>query len=268
MLTKELFLKAFPHADLGVFEVDPTSVKFLYQRKKYDVFVDRIGRGEPLRHYSADIQRELNLALGTPWRPTPKFPQAFTITDKKYSIPAIPFSEHVDDIRPLLTQLRLWVSDKDSFTVTMPDVFDRTQLSFHLPEEIRKWNEGPDFHFYPQLLNLCIWCATSGCGVSLIDPTLKTWPPQVQGLLHFHVYYTTRRLLFEVSSRLPLDDGFDPKNNSFSKSALYRIFNEFGLPTTCDFRWKGGPNPLYQDGEMLRTKLGFLKTYRNKGSDK
>ena len=58
--------------------------------------------------------------------------------------------------------------------------------------------------YWPQQLNFALWCATTGCGISICslfdddmtDSELKL-PPQVRSFLLFHVYFTVRHILWE-----------------------------------------------------------------------
>lgn len=50
-----------------------------------------------------------------------------------------------------------------------------------------------------------VWCATTGDGISIcslysdgLTDSELTLPPQVQSFLWFHVYFTVRRILFEM----------------------------------------------------------------------
>ena len=79
-------------------------------------------------------------------------------------------------------------------------------------------------------------------GCRLPTGTNKTFPPIVQGLLRFHVYFTVRRILFELGCPLPGDKAFQKTNNPLRKSAFESLCIEFGLPRAPDFRWKGGRN--------------------------
>ena len=100
--------------------------------------------------------------------------------------------------------------------------------------ESRRWLAGPNFEYWPQTLNFVFYCATTGCGVSrrilfedkmrdgkndLTDSELKI-PPQVRSFFWFHVYFTVRRILFELggpqnSLPLPGDTAFSQTENKY-----------------------------------------------------
>ena len=50
--------------------------------------------------------------------------------------------------------------------------------------------------YWPQELNFAFWCATTGCGIS--REILEIVPEQIKSFLMFHIYFTTRRILFEM----------------------------------------------------------------------
>ena len=51
------------------------------------------------------------------------FPKSLTFTKQPYPIPGIKFNEFALDVTKLLTNLKIYVSEKDSFTATMKNVF-------------------------------------------------------------------------------------------------------------------------------------------------
>ena len=92
------------------------------------------------------------------------------------------------------------------------DIFTDTVITHRSSHESRRWLAGPNFEYWPQTLNFAFFCATTGCGVSrriliedkmrdgkndLTDSELKI-PPQVRSFFWFHVYFTVRRILFEL----------------------------------------------------------------------
>ena len=72
-----------------------------------------------------------------------------------------------------------------------------------------------------------------------------TLPPQIRASHRFHVYFTVRRILFQLSgiqsiSALPGDPTFKQFDNPCDKSAYERIYREFGIAPSSDFRFTGG----------------------------
>ena len=105
--------------------------------------------------------------------------------------------------------------------------------------------------FWPQQLNIAFWCATTGCGVSRkilfsSGSSLKL-TLQIQSFYLFHVYYTTRKILYEMrgiqsDGALPDNPVVKQKENPYDIAAYKRICAEFGVDPSTDFRYKKGLN--------------------------
>ena len=56
--------------------------------------------------------------------------------------------------------------------------------------------------YWPQQLNFAVWCAATGCGISreIFDKDHSTlgFPAQVYSFYQFHVYFTVRRILYQL----------------------------------------------------------------------
>ena len=165
------------------------------------------------------------------------FSASLTLSNKKYPIPAIDFEQTATDVTPLLAYLDIFVSPNKKFSVNMRNIFKETSVSSG--NQSRRWLSGPDFRYWPHQLNFSVWCATSGCGISLREA--EKYPAVVYGFIKFHVYFTVRRLLKELGVPLPSDSVFDQRDNTYNKVAYHRLCNEFGL-INPDVRWKGGRN--------------------------
>ena len=57
-----------------------------------------------------------------------------------------------------------------------------------------------------------------------------------RSLFLFHVYYQTRRILFEMKVALPTDDSWNAFDNSYDKRAYERICDEFGVSVHTNWR--------------------------------
>ena len=147
------------------------------------------------------------------------------------------------------------------FKIKFRDIFTDTVITHRSSHESRRWLAGPNFEYWPQTLNFAFFCATTGCGVSrriliedkmrdgkndLTDSELKI-PPQVRSFFWFHVYFTVRRILFELggpqnSLPLPGDTAFSQTENKYDIPSFERICAEFGISPNSDFRFKRGDN--------------------------
>ena len=96
--------------------------------------------------------------------------------------------------------------------------------------------------YWPQQLNFAVFCTIQGCGVSreIFDSGMNL-PLQIRAFYNFHVYFTVRRILYQLGgiqsvSTLPGDPPFSQMNNH--DVALYkRLCSEFGIDTSNDFRF-------------------------------
>ena len=205
--------------------------------------------------FSKEMKRQLGLAPGFPleltYNPNPKL-----------EIPAVPFnSETLNTIKDNLVQQEIYVTPSDKFKIKFRDIFTDTVITHKSSHESRRWLAGPNFEYWSQTLNFAFFCATTGCGVSrrilfedkmrdgkndLTDSELKI-PPQVRSFFWFHVYFTVRRILFELggpqnSLPLPGDTAFNQTENKYDIPSFERICAEFGISPNADFRFTRGDN--------------------------
>ena len=150
------------------------------------------------------------------------FPNSLLSTREKYSIPGTPFSKTPAAV---LNEFLINVDENKSFEVKFRNIFKSTTITFTSASQCRRWLGGSNFNYWPQQLNFAVWCATSGCGISLSE----NYPPMIQRFLQFHTYFTIRRILYELEIPLPDDAIFKQTNNRFNKIAFNRLCQEFNL---------------------------------------
>ena len=167
------------------------------------------------------------------------FPMELTLSRNRYPVPGVSFSESCSDIADELVNLDIYVTPTDSFQAKMRNIFKNTMVRFTSGAQGHAWLNEPNYKYWPQQLNFAVWCATCGCGISLKE--LGRWPLIIQGFLKFHVYFTVRRVLYELGVPLPDETAFDQVNNVYTKSAFEALCNEFGV-VNADFRFKKGRN--------------------------
>ena len=212
-------------------------------------------------YFSKEMKRQLGLAPGFPLELTHN-------PNPKLEIPAVPFnseagkaSETLNTIKDNLVQQEIYVTPSEKFKINFRDIFTDTVITHRSSHESRRWLAGPNFEYWPQTLNFVFYCATTGCGVSrrilfedkmrdgkndLADSELKI-PPQVRSFFWFHVYFTVRRILFELggpqnSLPLPGDTAFSQTENKYDIPSFERICAEFGISPNADFRFTRGDN--------------------------
>ena len=210
--------------------------------------------------FSKEMKRQLGLAPGFPLELTHN-------PNPKLEIPAVPFNSEADNsetlntIKDNLVEQEIYVTPSEKFKINFRDIFTDTVITHKSSHESRRWLAGPNFEYWPQTLNFAFFCATTGCGVSrrilfedkmrdgkndLTDSELKI-PPQVRSFFWFHVYFTVRRILFELggpqnSLPLPGDTAFSQTENKYDIPSFERICAEFGISPNADFRFTRGDN--------------------------
>ena len=224
-------------------------------------------------YFSKEMKRQLGLAPGFPLELTHN-------PNPKLEIPAVPFnSETLNTIKDALVQQEIYVTPSEKFKIKFRDIFTDTVITHRSSHESRRWLAGPNFEYWPQTLNFAFFCATTGCGVSrrilfedkmrdgkndLTDSELKL-PPQVRSFFWFHVYFTVRRILFElggVQNSLPLpgDTAFSQTENKYDIPSFERICAEFGISPNSDFRFTRGDNHGLGSVFEYFTNSGYTKT--------
>ena len=236
-------------------------------------------------YFSKEMKRQLGLATGFPLELTHN-------PNPKLEIPAVPFNSEADNTETLnseaggtgalkdaLVQQEIYVTPGEKFKINFRDIFTDTVITHRSSHESRRWLAGPNFEYWPQTLNFAFYCATTGCGVSrrilfedkmrdgkndLTDSELKL-PPQVRSFFWFHVYFTVRRILFELggpqnSLPLPGDTAFSQTENKYDIPSFERICAEFGISPNADFRFTRGDN--YGLGSVFEyfSYSGYTKT--------
>ena len=139
----------------------------------------------------------------------------------------------------------------DYFTTKFRQIVTNTKITFRTARYAKKWVARPQMSFWPQQLNFAFWCATTGCGISreilFSSGSSLNLNQQIRTFYLFHVYYTTRKILYELGGiqskgALPDDPVFNQKENPFDVAAYKRICAEFGVDPSTDFRYKKGSN--------------------------
>ena len=225
-------------------------------------------------YFSKEMKRQLGLAPGFPLELTHN-------PNPKLEIPAVPFNSEAatGTLKDALVQQEIYVTLSDKFKIEFRDIFTDTVITHRSSHESRRWLAGPNFEYFPQQLNFAFFCATTGCGLSrrilfedkmrdgkndLTDSELIL-PPQVRSFFWFHVYFTVRRILFElggVQNSLPLpgDSAFSQTENKYDIPSFERICAEFGISPNADFRFTRGDNHGLGSVFEYFTNSGYTKT--------
>ena len=261
MSLQKRFKARYPKANFADFKTEDFFGKpnIFFHNKAGDgtaVFDDDGKDFRPSIRFSKEMKRQLGLAPGFPLELTHN-------PNPKLEIPAVPFHSEAATgaLKEALVEQEIYVTPSDKFKIKFRDIFTDTVITHRSSHESRRWLAGPNFEYWPQTLNFAFFCATTGCGVSrrilfedkmrdgkndLTDSELKL-PPQVRSFFWFHVYFTVRRILFElggVQNSLPLpgDTAFSQTENKYDIPSFERICAEFGISPNADFRFTKGDN--------------------------
>ena len=226
-------------------------------------------------YFSKEMKRQRGLAPGFPLELTHN-------PNPKLEIPAVPFNSEIREaytLKDALVQQEIYVTPSEKFKIKFRDIFTDTVITHRSSHESRRWLAGPNFEYFPQQLIFAFFCATTGCGVSrrilfedkmrdgkndLTDSELNL-PPQVRSFFWFHVYFTVRRILFElggVQNSLPLpgDTAFNQTENKYDIPSFERICAEVGISPNADFRFTRGDNHGLGSVFEYFTNSGYTKT--------
>ena len=177
----------------------------------------------------------------------------------------------VGDLR--IGRVRVQADDPQKFfEVTYPDIFEHYILpTSYSDKPLQAWHATP-MQFWQNQLNFAVWCATTGCGVSVEDH-LTPDDSLLQSVYRFHVYYQIRRILEEIQAPLPYYDAWNAIENYYNRKGYEKICDEFGVSPNSDWR-VSGPNQgfgqafnyfpdrgycLIGDGEYLPGKMSFIQ---------
>ena len=172
--------------------------------------------------------------------------------------------------------MKIYVTPEAFFTAKFRQIFTQAQITFRSAKYARKWLAKPDMSFWPQQLNFALWCATTGCSVSremLFPNTSLKLSAQLRSFYQFHVYYTTRKLLYRMGGiqskgALPDDPIFNQKANPYDVAAYKSICAEFGVDPSTDFRYHKGANHSLGKVFINISRGGSVPTGMSYPSDK
>ena len=268
------FKKRFPHANMSRFQVQ---VNFDTSRKATAQVLFPNGDGsweDPLIEDQKYWSPALKAALGA--QQDGGFPAQLSLlsTPPPHPVPAVAFSDSIaQSVGDLFDkEVKIYVTPTDYFTTKFRQIFTKTQIKFTTAKYARKWLAKPDMSFWPQQLNFALWCATTGCGVSremLFSNSSLALSEQVRTFYQFHVYYTTRKILYEMGgiqskNALPDDPAFNQKDNPYDVASYKRICAEFGIDPSTDFRFTHGQNHglgyvniMYPDGPFAHKQWKY-----------
>ena len=276
------FLAKYPNADKSKFEPqtdfakDHTATSEIYFKAGPGYLIDVFGSDS--KYWSPEMKSALGVGQSSE-----RFPQQLTPRGLKGdSLPIPPVAFHGNypghSMKQIFNdQLNIYVTPDQYFTTKFREIFQKTKLTHRSGKESKTWLAGPNMKYWPQQLNFAVWCATTGCGLSrklLEDSSAIPLPPNVRAFYKFHIYFTVRRILFQMGgiqsiSALPGDPTFNQFNNKYDVASYKRICAEFGVDPTSDFRYTAGTNHGLGSVYIWVSNVGPSKTYTSyPGHDK
>ena len=243
------FKKRFPRADISRFE-EEVELDANRNATATVLFTESDGsQTDPLIKNRKYWSQALRDALG--FHQDGGFPAQLSLLteNKPQPVPGVDFSDSItQSIGDVLNkELKIYVTPTDYFTTKFRQIFTNTKITFTSAKYAKKWLGGPNMSFWPQQLNFALWCATTGCGVSreilFSSGSSLNLTPQIHSFYLCHVYYTTRKILYELGGiqsdgALPDDPVFKQKENPYDVATYKRICAEFGVDPSTDFRYK------------------------------
>ena len=226
--------------------------------------------GSDSKYWSEDMKKALGLNKSS------GFPPQLTPSGIKVSslpVPAVGFHDLAPSLKKIFNgEMKIYATPDEYFTTKFREIFQKTKLKHTTGKESRKWLAGPNMSYWPQQLNFAVWCATTGCGISREifdkDHSNLSLPPNVRNFYLFHVYFTVRRILFQMGgiqsiSALPGDPTFNQFDNKYDEASYKRICAEFGVDPSSDFRFTRGANNGLGDVYIYVSNVGPI----NSGAD-
>ena len=242
------FTKQFPNADKTQFYVQTsvdekykiTAEVFFRESEEYSSSVF----GSERKYWSQKKKTALGLigVGGFPFQLSP------LKTRTALPIPALEFTEPAPSVAKIFKQNRIYATPDEFFATKFRDIFQQTRLKHTTAAEAKTWLRAPNMKYWSQQLSFAVFCATQGCGISreIFDSGFSL-APQIRAFYQFHVYFTIRRILYQLGgiqniSALPGDPTFSQFNNHYDAPSYKRICAEFGIDPSSDFRFTHGKN--------------------------
>ena len=165
-----------------------------------------------------------------------------------------------ESLRQLLITPDIYVNRTDVFGIKHPDIgYNYVLPSVSSVDVVNRWYDEP-MRFWQNQLNFAVWCATTGCGVSVKDYLLSHYDFAPDNLLQslsifrFHVYYQTRKILKRMKCALPYNASWSAFDNPIDMAEYQLVYNEFDVAPGSDWRQKkSGNNGL---GRMRQLSSG------------
>ena len=261
------FTKQFPNADKSKFAVQT------YVDDKQNIIAEvffKEGPGSLQSVFGSDRKYwspQMKTALGSDEVVGFPFQLSPLKTKTPLPIPAVDFTKPAPSLKKIFNStINIYVTPDTFFVAKFREIFQKTKIRHTSASESKRWLGGLNMNYWPQQLNFAVFCATQGCGISReIFDSAPELPLQVKAFYQFHVYFTVRRILFQMGgiqsiSALPGDPTFNVIDNHYVIASYKRICAEFGIDSNSDFRFTGRKNHGLGDVYIGVTRGGPMKT--------
>ena len=165
---------------------------------------------------------------------------AFNYNPNIFYNPHVKYSKKdksTDDFLNLVHQ-EIFVNQTESFKQSFPDLFQKYQNpTLHTNGPWNTWIHS-SFDWWQCQLNFAVWCASTGCGVSYNDHLNRGNEDLTSSVFLFHFYYCISRILKDLKVSLPTYSSFCYYKNTYDKVAYQKIFHEFNVSPSTDWRQK------------------------------
>ena len=153
--------------------------------------------------------------------------KAFSYNSSAQYQPSGVYKTKDPDIINQTTEFKQPSDSGSNFKAKFPNVFDKNMLPYVDSDAIvHVWNYTP-MRFWQNQLNVAVWCATTGCGVSYEDHLSRDISGFAKSMFIFHVCYQIRRIIFE-----PTTQSWNAFDNSFDEKSYEKICAEFNVEKT------------------------------------
>ena len=203
-----------------------------------DVLMQSVSGSDP-KYWSQAMKDALGLVKDG-------FPFQLTLNkNPERPIPAVDFCASTQRVGNVFNkEQKFYATPTQFFKTNFRNIFKDTKITHTTGKEAKKWLAGPKYELLATALqlNFAVWCATTGSGISMQILFELKFSPQLRSFYLFHVYFTIRRILFEMGgiqsvSALPGDPTFRHINNKYDIASYNRICKEFGIDPSSDFRY-------------------------------
>ena len=195
-------------------------------------------------------------------------------TTKGLPIPPVNFEETSASLGKIFDQPINIYMTPDLFMTKFREIFQPTTVTHSMGAEAKQWLGGPHMRYWAQQLNFAMFCATQGCGISqeIFDSSM-TLLLQIGAFYKFNVYFTVRRILFQLGGiksvhALPGDPTFNTSNSHYVMASYKKICDEFRIDPSSNFRFthrashRLGYIYFYVSGRGMKTKNTYPGYYK------